>query len=69
MLRKYSTPTENKKIQVSFIKIETPKQTARRTKSALFDATLNRTFLKEKVGNLDIMRVEIMNTQQIIHTG
>ena len=49
--------------------IETPKHTVRSTKSALFEATLNLTFLKEKVGNLDIIKEEIKKTQQIIQTG
>ena len=56
-------------MDVSFIKIATPRQTDNRTSRALFVATLNLTFLNENVGILEIMSKEIIKTHKITHNG
>jgi len=51
------------------MKIDTPKHTEIKTKSALFEAILNLTFLNEKVGTRETMSNEIRSTQKITISG
>ena len=60
MLRKYSTPKENRNIHFSFMKTATLKRTASNTISALFLATLNLTLRNEKVGIREIINKEMI---------
>ena len=69
MLRKYSTPKENRNIHFSFMKTATLNKTASKTTKALFRATLNLTLRKEKVGIREIINKETIITHPIIQLG